>query len=192
MKRDGRVDEYIARTQPFAQPIMERLRELMGEVAPTAAEDIRWGVPHWLVNGRILAGMGAFKSHARFFIHGTLSAAEEVTWERFGKLTSPEDCPDVTVLREVLEPRIALLDRGEAFARPTPKQAIPMPEDFALALGRIEGAVGAWESFTAAQRRDYLDWVVSAKREETRARRIATASEWIAEGKRRNWKYESC
>jgi len=34
-----------------------------------------------------------------------------------------------------------------------------------------------------------VEWVATAKSEETRARRIATAVEWMAEGKPRNWKY---
>jgi uncharacterized protein YdeI (YjbR/CyaY-like superfamily) len=39
-------------------------------------------------------------------------------------------------------------------------------------------------------RREYCEWIAEAKREETRAKRIATALEWIAEGKSRNWRYE--
>ena len=73
-----------------------------------------------------------------------------------------------------------------------PKPAIPMPDDFATALDRAEGARQAWDGFTDAQRRDYLAWIIGAKREATRAKRIATACEWIGEGKKRNWKYENC
>ena len=54
------------------------------------------------------------------------------------------------------------------------------------------GAKEVFDSFTDAQRRDYIDWVTSAKREATREKRVATAAEWISEGKRRNWKYENC
>ena len=76
--------------------------------------------------------------------------------------------------------------------RQRPKPPIAMPDDFRDALARCDGAIAVWKGFTDAQRRDYLDWVVSAKREATRAKRIATAAAWIGEGKRRNWKYESC
>ena len=192
MKRCSRVDDYIAGAEPFARPILERLRVVMAEVAPHAVEDIKWGAPHWVVSGRNLAGMGAFKSHARFFLHGAMSPEEKTTWDRFGKLTKVEDCPDADQLKAILEPRIASLGAGKALARSTPKDAIPMPEDFASSLGNVAGAIDNWQSFTDAQRRDYLDWVVSAKREDTRVRRIATATEWIADGKRRNWKYEAC
>jgi len=36
-----------------------------------------------------------------------------------------------------------------------------------------------------------VEWVTEAKTEETRDKRLATAVEWIAEGKGRNWKYET-
>ncbi len=192
MQRDSRVDDYIAKAQPFARPILERLRDLMEEVVPEAHEDIKWGAPHWIVGGRNLAGMGAFKAHARFFLHGALSADEKTTWDRFGKLETVDDCPDAAELKRILEPRIVVLKSGNSLARSTPKTAIPMPEDFAAALSLNNGAQSVWDGFTNAQRRDYLEWITTAKREATRASRIATAAEWIGEGKRRNWKYENC
>jgi hypothetical protein len=44
-------------------------------------------------------------------------------------------------------------------------------------------------SFPPSQKRDYVDWVTEAKGEETRERRLATAIQWMAEGKPRHWKY---
>ena len=64
--------------------------------------------------------------------------------------------------------------------------------DPSTALAYKAEAQKIFAEFTEAQRRDYVEWVTSAKREATRASRIATAVEWISEGKRRNWKYENC
>jgi uncharacterized protein YdeI (YjbR/CyaY-like superfamily) len=44
----------------------------------------------------------------------------------------------------------------------------------------------------AGRRREYVEWIAEAKREESRLRRIRTAVEWIAEGKPRYWKYANC
>ena len=41
-----------------------------------------------------------------------------------------------------------------------------------------------------SHKRDYIEWITEAKTDETRARRLAQALEWMAEGKFRNWKYE--
>ncbi|MBI5442956.1 MAG: YdeI/OmpD-associated family protein [Deltaproteobacteria bacterium] len=43
-----------------------------------------------------------------------------------------------------------------------------------------------------SHRKEYVEWITKAKRDETRRRRLATALEWRAEGKARNWKYEKC
>ena len=48
------------------------------------------------------------------------------------------------------------------------------------------------DGFTPGARREYLDWIAEAKRDETRAKRIATAVEWLSEGKKKHWKYENC
>jgi uncharacterized protein YdeI (YjbR/CyaY-like superfamily) len=37
-----------------------------------------------------------------------------------------------------------------------------------------------------------VEWIADAKRPETRGKRIATAIDWITEGKQRNWKYQNC
>jgi uncharacterized protein YdeI (YjbR/CyaY-like superfamily) len=48
----------------------------------------------------------------------------------------------------------------------------------------------AWQAFSPSARRDYVEWITEAKSDATRDRRLETAVGWIAEGKRRNWKYE--
>jgi hypothetical protein len=57
------------------------------------------------------------------------------------------------------------------------------------ALRRSAKAKAAFDGLSPSHRREYVEWIVEAKRPETRQRRIATAIEWIAEGKPRNWKY---
>ena len=145
-----------------------------------------------MVGGRNLAGISAFKAHVRIFPHGAIEDDEKADWDRFGRLTSVADCPDVAELKRLLASRIELLESGKPLARAAAKEPIPVPDDFIDGLQASPAAVETWAAFTDSQRREYLDWIVSAKREETRAKRIATAAEWISEGKRRNWKYENC
>jgi uncharacterized protein YdeI (YjbR/CyaY-like superfamily) len=56
----------------------------------------------------------------------------------------------------------------------------------------VPKARAALDSFPPSAKRDYLEWISDAKQDATRAKRIATAVEWLSEGKRRNWKYENC
>ena len=64
-----------------------------------------------------------------------------------------------------------------------------VPVDLAAALKRQRKAAATFEAFAPSQRRDYIEWIVEAKREDTRRRRLEQAIEWMSEGKPRNWKY---
>ena len=198
MKGDPRVDAYIERQAEFAKPILKHLREAVHAAAPEAEEDIKWGMPHFLYKGRILAGMAAFKAHATFgFWRGSGVVGEQDRQEgamgQFGRLTSIDDLPKPEVLAELIRQAM------EASHAPPPqprgekvKPAPDVPEDLQAALAQDHAASATFAAFSPSCRREYVDWVTEAKRPETRSKRIAQAVEWMAEGKRRNWKYEKC
>lgn len=194
MTSNPKFDDYIARAQPFAQPILTHLRELAGRAEPEASEELRWGAPFWILEGRQLCGMASFKQHCAFIIEG--EGGGEAMGD-LGRITSLDDLPSDDELIAQVRGKAARIRSGEDAAAAKKKGKKPvkkfaMPDDFAAAIAGADGAQGVWDGFTDAQRRDYLDWVTSAKREATREKRIATAAEWIGEGKRRNWKYENC
>jgi uncharacterized protein YdeI (YjbR/CyaY-like superfamily) len=60
------------------------------------------------------------------------------------------------------------------------------------AIGRVAVAKASWDAFPPSCRREYLEWITGAKRDETRDKRIATTVAQLAEGKKLNWKYEKC
>ncbi|MGW8367693.1 MAG: YdeI/OmpD-associated family protein [Gammaproteobacteria bacterium] len=64
---------------------------------------------------------------------------------------------------------------------PEPK----VPADFRRALTAQPKARAVWSDITPVARRDWIFWIVSAKRPETRARRIDNACDMLASGKRR-------
>ena len=68
--------------------------------------------------------------------------------------------------------------------------AMVVPNDFSAALKKNKKALAAFEGFSQSHKREYVDWITEAKREETRARRIQSAIATLAKGKSRNWKYE--
>ena len=73
---------------------------------------------------------------------------------------------------------------------PKPDAAVPPDFAAALALKKHAKARAAFDAFSPSHRREYVEWIDEAKRAPTRETRIATALEWLAEGKSRNWKYE--
>jgi uncharacterized protein YdeI (YjbR/CyaY-like superfamily) len=197
MDRDPRVDAYIARQADFARPILEHIRALMHRACPEAEEAIKWGMPAFLYKGKQLAGMAAFKAHATL---GFWRRSEEQGQEAkkdamgsFGRLTAVADLPDEATLTARVHEAMALIDAGAKTVRnKTPKPTLDMPEDLAAALSASPAAQATYDAFPPGCRREYLEWVIEAKRPETRAKRIAQAVAQMAEGKKRNWKYENC
>ncbi|GGD91677.1 hypothetical protein GCM10011515_09200 [Tsuneonella deserti] len=195
MKTDPRIDAYIANAAEFARPILTRLRALVHSALPQAEETIKWSMPHFTVLGKNVAGMAAFKAHCAFTIHGEGRAGTEGMGQH-GKLASVEDIPpDAELVAKLIAATARIESDGSATkarSRSAPKTEIPMPEDFAAALAGNPQARATLEGFAPSHRREYVQWVTEAKREETRAKRIAQSVEWLAEGKKRNWKYERC
>ena len=195
MARDPKIDAYIAKAAPFAQPILAHLRALVHDTIPDLDEALKWGMPHFLYNGKNLAGMAAFKAHAAFMIHGDGRQGDAMG--QFGKLTRLEDLPGDNVLKAKLVEFKERIDRDGTARKPkaaprTTKPELPIPPEFSAALADNPAAKATLEQFAPSHRREYVEWITEARREETRAKRIAQAIEWLAEGKKRNWKYENC
>jgi uncharacterized protein YdeI (YjbR/CyaY-like superfamily) len=195
MPTDPRIDAYIAKAAPFAQPILNHLRALVHATVDGLDEAIKWGMPHFVYKGKNLAGFAAFKAHAAFMIHGDGRQGDAM--EQYGKIASLADLPaDAELKAKILEGKARIESAGTALkpraAPKAPKAEIAMPDDFAAALAAMQGVRERFDAFPPGARREYLEWIVEAKQPATRAKRIAQAGEWIAEGKKRNWKYESC
>lgn len=193
---DPRVDAYIERQAEFAKPILNHLRAAVHAACPEAEEAIKWGMPAFTYRGEMLANMAAFKAHATFgFWRGSLILGDDerqrTAMGQFGRLTSIEDLPEPAVLQALIRKAVALADEGvKPVRKKAAKEEVVMPDDLRAALNGNSAAAATFEGFAPSCRREYLEWIVEAKRPETRAKRIAQAIEWMAEGKRRNWKYE--
>jgi hypothetical protein len=193
------VDVYIAKSADFARPILMRLRALMHKACPTVEETIKWGVPHFEYKG-VFAGMAAFKQHAAFGFWkrrlmkdpaGFFSKGESGMGGR--KIRSLDELPSDTVLLGYIREAVALNEQGAKVPRSTRKRPpVRVPAYLAAALKRNAKARRTFGNFSASQRREYVEWLTDAKQEATRERRLATAIEWMAEGKARNWKYQNC
>ncbi|WP_334182716.1 YdeI/OmpD-associated family protein [Novosphingobium sp.] len=192
MSKDPRVDDYIEQAADFARPILQHLRAVAHRALPGAEEAIKWGMPHFTVNGKNVAGMAAFKAHCTFVIHGDGRQGDAMG--QFGRITKITDLPDEAVLTANLDAALnRVLEKGTALKTADerkPRPEIPMPEDFAALLAAMPEVQDIFGAFSPSQRRDYLEWITEAKTAATRDKRMAQATAWIAEGKTRNWKYE--
>jgi uncharacterized protein YdeI (YjbR/CyaY-like superfamily) len=197
---DSRVDAYIAKSADFAKPILEHVRKLVHEAAPSITETIKWGFPFFDYKGP-LANMASFKQHCSFGLWkaGQLNdpkgylQKDEPSAGSFGKLTSLADLPPDDVLIDFIKQALAL---NENNVKPpekkpaAPKAAIDMPVDFADLLACNPKANAVYEQFSPSHKREYLEWIIDAKTDATRQKRMQVAIEQIVEGKSKNWKYQ--
>ena len=201
IKTDPRIDAYIAGAAPFAQPILEHLRALAHRALPGVEETIKWSMPHFMLGGKNVAGMAAFKAHCAFTIHGEGRQGPngddaETGMGQYGRITALGDLPDEAVMIERLHAaRDRVATSGSASKRPSaraPKPELPVPVELVAALAANSAAQAQFDAFSPSHRREYNEWIGEAKQAATRARRTAQAIEWIAEGRKRDWKYEAC
>lgn len=194
---DPRVDAYIQNAPAFAQPILIELRRRVHAACPDIVETIKWRMPSF-EHGGLLAGMAAFKRHLTFgfWKDAVLRKEEEhaATLERAGCVKTLADLPPKAAFGKALKRAMQLNAAGVANPRQKAarRPAIGMHPEFARALATSRKAKATFTSFAPSHQREYLEWIADAKRDDTRARRIGQAIDWLAAGKKRNWKYERC
>ncbi len=205
---DPKVDAYIAKAKPFAQPILNHIRELVHKACPGVVETIKWSRPFFEYKGVILGNMSGFKEHCSFGFWGEEISAvlrdakvlQPDAMGSLGRITRVEDLPPSKQMLGLLRQAVAFIDSGNYTSPITARQKVvkapaPAPEappEFANALKANKKASAAFAAFSASCKREYIEWIADAKRPETRDKRIATAVDWISEGKQRNWKYQNC
>jgi uncharacterized protein YdeI (YjbR/CyaY-like superfamily) len=195
--RDPRIDAYIGKSAEFARPILAHLREVVHEACPDVEETLKWSMPHFMYEG-MLCGMAAFKQHCSFgFWKGSLIVKPgdipgEKAMGQFGCIRSLDDLPPRRTIAKYVKEAMKLNEQGvksPTRSKPRNRKPVQVPEDLDAALRKNRKARTAFDGFSPSHRREYIEWITEAKREETRQRRIETAIDWISEGKSRNWKY---
>jgi uncharacterized protein YdeI (YjbR/CyaY-like superfamily) len=197
---DPRVDAYIERSATFAQPVLRHLRAVVHSGGAEVGETIKWGMPFFTWRGKPLAHMAAFKAHCAFGFWNSVQVADPGLADRamgqYGRITALADLPPKAELKALVKKAIGLIAAGVKPPRApksgTQKPSPVAPPDLVAALAGNAAAAGCWAAFAPSHRREYVEWIEEARRPETRARRLAQAVAWMAEGKSRNWKYAAC
>src|ERR1043166_1931424 len=139
-KKDARVDAYIKKARPFAQPILNHLRKVVHACCPNCQETIKWRMPFFEYKGPVCF-MSAFKEHAAFgFWKGKLifSNEDEGAMGHFGRLASVKDLPSRKQLVGFVRKAAALNEHGVKQTRPksNASRRVVVPPDFKAALAR--------------------------------------------------------
>lgn len=199
-QKNQQVDAYIAKSAAFSRPILIHFRDLVHKTCPEVIETVKWGMPHFEYQG-VLCNMAAFKAHCSFGFwkaslmadsYNLFSLAANASMGHLGKITTLEDLPSDEILIEYITEAVVLNKtgiKGPGKTKKTETKDLLIPDYFIDTLKENPLAFKTFESFSYTNKKEYLDWVTEAKREETRNKRLDTAMEWMSQGKVRNWKY---
>jgi hypothetical protein len=179
------IDNYITKAPDFAKPICKKLRQIIFKAEPNIIEDWKWG-PNYLKNGMV-CNFGYSKHHVHFgFFRGAslkdpknlLAEGKDNLNSRYMKLTSIDDIDEkvfIAYIKEAVrnnEKGIVVKDR-----------TVILPPDFRKAL-YTKKLIDKYEHMNYTCRKEYVQWIGSAKKQETRASRIQRAVEMISRGKK--------
>lgn len=200
---DKRIDDYISKAQPFAQPILIHIRATIHKACPGVEETIKWGFPHFEYKGAILCSMASFKQHCAFGFwkasvmqdpEKILHIGEKASMGHFNRISSVKDLPSNKIFAAYIKQAAKLNEDGVVLPAKSKTaaiaKAIEVPDDVQKALKKDKKAVEIFNAFAPSHKKEYLQWITEAKTEPTRNKRIETMIEWLKEGKSRNWKYE--
>ena len=203
-KKIKEVTQYINDSADFAKPILKRLRKLCHEASPKLDEAIKWGCPYFEYNG-LVVGFARFKNHVSFgfwkskemndpnnlFTRGAKASMCNV------QIKSLDEMPSDKVLLKYIRAAVklnepaALAKQAKKKKKAAGKKPPPqVPATLARALSKKKKAREFFETLSPSAQRDYCEWIAEAKRDSTKEKRVATAIEWLSEGKKRNWKYQ--
>jgi len=197
--KDPRVDAYIEKSADFAKPILTHLRKLVHKASPKVSETVKWGMPAYEYKG-LVCGLAAFKQHCTFgfwkqsLLEHDGFSSEKTAMGSFGRITSKKDLPSDDVIIKLVQQAVELNENGVKVTKkkPAAKKEIVIPDYLTAALKKNKAAQKTFDNFPYSCKKEYVEWITEAKTDATRDKRLATTLEWLAEGKRRNWKYENC
>lgn len=198
---DQKVDLYIEKSQDFAKPILNHLRELIHKSCPEIQEKIKWNFPCFDYKNSILCSMASFKQHCAFGFwlsekmddpEGIFIQKEETAMGQLGRIKTLEDLPSDEILIRYIYHAMDLIDTGVKLSKKDiskEQKVLTVPFQLEQAFRSNDKARSTFEKFSFSNQKEYVTWITDAKTDSTRDKRIQTAIQWLEEGKVKNWKY---
>jgi hypothetical protein len=101
------IDGFFAKQPASTRPILEALRKLVEEIAPDAQSSLKWGMPSYSIDGKMMCALGGHKAHVNLILSGPPDAFDDPKGLLAGdgktgrhlKLTKLEELPRADVRR---------------------------------------------------------------------------------------------
>lgn len=188
------ISDYIEQMPDFSKTICNKLRSLILETDRNIVEDWKWG-PHYSCHGMI-CGYGGFKHHVKFtFYNGSgmkdpkklFNHCVDNEFNRSIKFTNADQIDEKTI-KEYVKESIEVNRKG--FKRIVISKAVQIPEDLKTALEKNKVAMKYFEQLSRGYQKDFVEWVTSAKKIQTRTDRVSKVVVMCQEKRRLNDQYK--
>ncbi|MGJ8592399.1 MAG: YdeI/OmpD-associated family protein [Aquaticitalea sp.] len=198
MKKVNSVEEYIEVNSHFG----EELSLLRSIITSTELEEhLKWSAPVYSIDGKNVAGLGAFKNHfGIWFFNGVflkdeknlLEQAQETTkglrQMRFGSMAGIDQNAVLSYVKEAIENQ----KLGKEIKPERKGKKVNLPAELATAFTDNSVLHDAFKFLTPGKQREYADYIATAKREETRLSRLEKIKPMIIKGIGLHDKYKNC
>jgi uncharacterized protein YdeI (YjbR/CyaY-like superfamily) len=195
MKRALSVDDYISSAQNW-QDELAQLREIL--CGTPLSEEVKWGAPCYTYKRKNVVGIGGFKSYFGLWFHqgALLKDQDKVLLNaqkgktkalRQWRMTSSKEIKPAIIKRYVRE-AMTIVEKGQEI-KASRNKPINVPQELQMALRHAKGAAVAFRQLRPGLQREYVDYVASAKRDDTKDKRIANILPMIIAGIGLNEKY---
>ncbi len=188
--------DIIAEMKPWVEEVM-LLREII--LSTGLKEEIKWGGPIYTLNGKNVLAIGGFKNYATIWFHQgvflsdpgkvLVNAGEGRTRGlRQWRFSSMKEIKPALVKKYVLE-AIKNAKAGKEI-KPEKKAPLALPAEFVTAFKKNKVLKSAFETLTPGKQREYIEYILETKTEETRLRRVQKSIPIILSGHGLNDKYK--
>lgn len=191
----SKVDGIIAKAPNWAQKIMNELREIILQCG--LQETVKWGAPVYTHHGNVV-GLVALKNYVSlWFYEGAqhsdpkkvlIASGENTQALRQWRFTEVTEINRELVSQYVNE---AALNSEKGIKTPKGKVKVPPVPDILKDVFKKEPELKKFfDRLAPSHKRDYIEHIAGAKREETKLRRLEKCLAQMREGKELNSQYK--
>ena len=190
------VVDLIAEMEPWVEELI-LLREII--LSTGLNEEIKWGGPIYTLDGKNVLAIGGFKNFFTIWFHQgvflsdpkkvLINAGEGRTRGlRQWRFTSKEEINPSLVKKYIIE-AVKNAKAGKEI-KPEKKPTLTIPDEFKAAFKKDKELKASFDQLTPGKQREYIEYIIEAKTEETRLRRVQKSVPIILSGKGLNDKYK--
>ncbi len=198
MERNKTVEEFINK-YPEWNKELNKLRKIL--LKTEMEEGVKWGMPAYMVNKKNVIGIGAFKSYVGLWFHqGVFLKDEEkmlfnaqegkTKGMRQWRFSNLKEINEKLILKYANE-AIQNQKEGKEIKIVRKKiEAVNVPEELKKALVKNKKLNAQFEGMSMYKRKEYAEYISTAKREATKMKRLEKILPMIKEGKGLNDQYK--